>query len=148
MPEQYFSEMVFDEPPVHSGSGIPKLFNVANLVLNHLGNLVEVVEVGILRCVDLGVVVGVGVEADGVAIVIGLLDHVVVVGVVSHHEERRLGAVLVEDVEHALGVLGGAVIKGEVDGLLSVVLEAPVRLGVWVKGKLRRTGVGCGGRCG
>ena len=134
--------------PIGTYDQLVEWYNKGDLVLNHLGNLVEVVEVGILRCVDLGVVVGVGVEADGVAIVIGLLDHVVVVGVVSHHEERRLGAVLVEDVEHALGVLGGAVIKGEVDDLLSVVLEAPVRLGVWVKGKLRRTGVGCGGRCG
>jgi hypothetical protein len=113
--------------------------------LNHPGDLAEVVEVGVLGGVDLCVVVGVGVEADGVAVVVGLLDHAVAVGVVAHHEERRLGAVLVEDVEHALGVLRGAVVEGEVDGLLAVVLEAPVGLGVGVYGKFRGARVVGGG---
>ena len=78
---------------------------------------------------------GVVAEQDDVGVVVvGPLDHVVVVGVVPHHEERRLGAVSVEDVEHALRVLRGAVVEGEVDDPLAVVLVAPLRVRVGVAG--------------
>ena len=83
-------------------------------------------------------------QADGVAALVGVLDGGAIVGVAPGDEEGRLGVVLVQDVEDLLGVLGGAVVKGEVDGLLPRPVILPVSIEIGVEGELlgaRQSGV-------
>ena len=66
----------------------------------------------------------IGVHGDAVPLVVGAAYHILIIGIQRRDEECRLDAVAREHIQQLRRVGAGAVVKGEIDGLRVVGLDA------------------------
>ena len=85
---------------------------------------VEVFKERLLAGVYLAVVMRIGVHGDAVPLVVGAAYHILIIGIQRRDEECRLDAVARQHVQQLRRVGAGAVVKGEIDGLRVVGLDA------------------------
>ena len=91
---------------------------LAGLSLDDLLHVEEILKEGIFAGIDGVVAVRGGVYADAVARAKSPTDLVIILGVLGRDKEGGLDVILVQHVKKPGSVRAGAVVKGEVDGLL------------------------------
>lgn len=93
----------------------------ADFRLHHLGDLVQIVKIRLFRTVDFVFVRG-GVQADGVAFVVGFADQMLILGIHVRDEKRPMDVISFEDFQNRFGVFRRAVVKGQVDDFFGRLL--------------------------